>query len=312
MITSTSHWRSEILTGLQKPQKELPSKFLYDERGSQLFDRICETPEYYITRVETEIMENAAEEIASLIGSQVLLIEYGNGSSNKTQILLEHIRELSGYIPIDISLESLMSAASKLATIYPWLKIYPVWADFTDYFNLPPACDSLPLRLAYLPGSTIGNFYPEDAVAFMKRIAQVVRLGGILIIGMDLEKENRILHLAYNDEAGVTAEFNKNILVHINHEFGSDFCVNRFRHQAFYNKTLRRVEMYLVSLTNQLVNVCGTEYRIQENESILTEVSYKYSAEEFQGLVLRAGFTTLRVWTDPLQLFSVYYLIAHN
>ena len=309
LLMFRSQWRLEILTGLQKPQKELPSKLLYDERGSELFDKICETPEYYLGRIETEIMEKIAKEIACLVGSQALLIEYGSGSSIKTQLLLEQIQGLTGYVPIDISRKNLMKTTSRLAAMYPWLKIYPLWADFTIRFSLTQFHS--PLHIAYLPGSTIGNFYPDDAVLFMKRVAQVIRPRGVLIVGVDLKKESQILNLAYNDGSGLTAEFNKNILVHINHEFNSDFCIDQFQHQAFYNQDLGRVEMHLVSLANQLVHVSGTEYQIRKNESILTEVSYKYSIEEFQSLALRAGFTTSKVWIDPQQLFGVYCLMAY-
>ena len=302
----------KIIQGLSKSDKELPSKLLYDEVGSYLFEQISELPEYYLTRTETEIMQTVASEIAALAGRNCLLIEYGSGDSKKTRILLDHLEELTAYVPIDISRENLLRTAKKLKAIYPGLMIFPLWEDFTGPINLPPIDGPISRYLAYFPGSTIGNFYPEQAIAFLQSVAHLVGPGGVLIIGVDLKKEANVLDLAYNDRVGITAEFNLNALARINREFGADFRIDRFRHQAFYNEAEGRVEMHLVSSRDQTVHLNGTEILFRASESILTEVSYKYTLEEFNSLAANAGFSTVRVWTDRHSMFSVHYLVVES
>lgn len=310
MDTEPDEVRAEVLRGLAKPAKELPCKLFYDKRGSELFERICELDEYYLTRSETVILERAAIEIAELIGPRCMLIEYGSGSGRKTRILLDHLTQPVGYVPIDLSREQLLRSASAIATSYPRLKVLPLHADYTQPLMLPPIAGAVARRVSFFPGSTIGNFLPRETVGFFERVCDVVGPGGGLLIGADLKKDPGLLQLAYNDRAGVTAEFNLNILAHINQLFGSDFRLDRFAHHAHYNELLGRIEMHLISQEHQVVQLDGIEITFQTGERILTEVSYKYSLEQFAALASRGGFDVRRVWTDSGQLFSLHYLVA--
>jgi dimethylhistidine N-methyltransferase len=298
----------EVLRGLRSPQKELPCKLFYDEVGSDLFEQITQLDEYYPTRTEAHIMREAGAEIAARLGSDVELIEYGSGSSTKTRILLDHLKRPAGYIPIDISREQLQRSADKLARSYPRLRIDPVCADYTAPFELPASGGGSGRRVAYYPGSTIGNFVPEDARRFLVRIAEMCGPGGGLLIGVDLKKDPLMLHRAYNDALGVTAAFNLNILRRLNRELGADFALDQFRHYAFYNPVFARVEMHLVSLKEQVVHVGRTRIRFDRGESIWTEGSYKYNVHEFAQLAAAAGWRVEQVWTDDRILFSVQYL----
>jgi dimethylhistidine N-methyltransferase len=303
-------FREEVLQGLRKAQKELPSKFFYDERGSELFEQISALDEYYLTRVELGIMRDHAGEMAHLLGSQCLLIEYGSGSSTKTRLLLDHLRQPAAYVPIDISKEHLIQAAMALDAAYPDLEVLPVCADYTTDFALPVPTTPAVRRVVYYPGSTIGNFDREPALRFLRHIAQVCGPGGGLLIGVDLRKDPVKLHHAYNDWEGVTAAFNLNLLARINRELGADFQLDRFRHYAFYNPREGRVEMHLVSLANQTVHVGEAKFTFEIGESIWTESSYKYRLTEFAAMAGAAGFAVEQVWTDPQGLFSVQYLTA--
>jgi dimethylhistidine N-methyltransferase len=305
-----SDMRDEVLRGLGKPSKELPAKLFYDDIGSQLFDRICELDEYYLTRAETAIMREHAGEMATIIGGGCLLIEFGSGSSRKTRILLDCMRDVLAYVAIDISREHLMRAMADLASAYPRIAMIPVWADYTAPFDLPPLDWPAARKVAYFPGSTIGNFYPAEAVDFMKGVARLVGPGGSLLIGVDLKKDPAMLHRAYNDHAGVTAAFNRNMLARLNRDLGADFRIDRFLHRAFYNQREGRIEMHLISAEDQVAHVNGAKIAFEAGESILTEVSYKYTTREFARLASRAGFTVRRVWTDADRRFSVQYLIA--
>lgn len=300
--------RGEVLRGLARPHKELPAKLFYDEIGSQLFDQICDLGEYYLTRTETAIMQERAGEIASIVGGGCVLVEYGSGSSRKTRILLDSLREVAAYVAIDISREHLTRTMADLALAYPRIAMIPVWADYTAPFDLPLLDWPASRRVAYFPGSTIGNFHPPEAVDFMKRIAQAVGPGGSLIIGVDLKKDPATLQRAYNDRASVTAAFNLNVLARINRELGADFRIDRFLHHAFYNLREGRIEMHLISLEDQVAHVDGVAIAFGAGESVLTEVSYKYTTQEFAQLAARAGFTVRRVWTDAERRFSVQYL----
>ncbi len=296
-----------MLQGLQDARKELPSKYFYDEVGSQLFEQICELDEYYLTRTELSIMQAHMHEIVSLLGPNCLLIEYGSGSSTKVRMLLDALEDPTGYVPIDIAKEHLLHSAASLALAYPELEVLPVCADYTSDFELPLPGKPVLRRVAYFPGSTIGNFDREPAKQFLKQIARVCQSGGLLI-GVDLKKDFNILHRAYNDSQGVTAQFNKHLLVRINQELDANFQLNQFGHYAFYNPGQSRIEMHLVSLKNQTVRIGDSEIAFKLGESIWTESSYKYTPEEFAQLAATAGFTVERVWTDPRQFFSVQYL----
>jgi dimethylhistidine N-methyltransferase len=301
-------FRQEVLEGLRKPQKELPSKFFYDERGSQLFDKISALDEYYPTRTELGIMRDHAGAMVDLLGPRCLLVEYGSGSSTKTRFLLDHLRQPAAYMPIDISKEHLLGAATALAEAYPDLEVLPVCADYTTTFALPQPNPPATRTIVYYPGSTIGNFDREPARRFLRHIAQVCGPGGGLLIGVDLPKDPAKLHHAYNDWEGVTALFNLNLLARINRELGTDFVVERFRHYAFFNPREGRVEMHLVSLTDQTVHVGNDEFAFLTGQSIWTESSYKYSLEAFAEMAESAGFCREHVWMDSQQLFSVQYL----
>lgn len=298
-------FRDEVLQGLLDARKELPSKYFYDEVGSELFEQICELDEYYPTRTELAIMQECLPEIAELLGPHCLLIEYGSGSSTKTRLLLDALRDPAGYVPIDISKEQLLHSAADLARAYPGLEVLPVCADYTSDFDLPRPNKPVARRVAYFPGSTIGNFDREPAQRFLRQLARNCQG---LLIGVDLKKDFNILHRAYNDSQGVTAQFNKHLLVRINQELGADFQLQNFGHYAFYNPAQSRVEMHLVSLKNQAVHIGEIEITFKLGESVWTESSYKYTLAEFAHLAASAGFTVEQVWTDARQLFSVQYL----
>ena len=301
-------FQAEALAGLQSFEKTLPCKYFYDRRGSQLFDQICELPEYYPTRTEAAIMRAYVGEMAALFGPDCLLIEYGSGSSTKTRILLDHLPHLAGYVPMDISRDHLYQTAAGLCAAYPHLNILPLCADYTAEFDLPAACRPARSRVVYFPGSTIGNFHRDQAAGFLTHIAETCGPGGGLLIGVDLRKAPQILEPAYNDRQGVTAAFNLNLLRRMNTELGTDFDLAQFAHYAFYNGFVGRIEMHLMSLRSQTVHLGGVEIVFEEEETILTECSYKYSLPEFAQIAASAGLTVRQVWTDPEQKFSVQYL----
>jgi len=306
---SLGHFRAEALSGLRKWQKELPCKYFYDERGSYLFDCICHLHEYYIPRTETAIMKAYIEEIVEALGPNVILIEYGSGNSAKTHILLDHLWELEAYMPIDISREQLLRAANELASVYPGLEVLPVCADYTSAFQPPDLKRPARRKVVYFPGSTIGNFEPGPAKWFLECIAGVCGPGGGLLIGVDLRKDPRVLHRAYNDRQGVTAAFNLNLLERINRELGGDFQVDLFEHYAFYSPREGRVEMHLVSLRDHTAQLDDVTIPFVKGESIWTESSYKFSIDQFQQMAATAGFEVEHVWMDEQQWFSVQYLV---
>jgi len=296
----------EILEGLHKSQKTLPSKYFYDERGSQLFEEICELDEYYPTNTEMRIMESNISEIAEKLGSGIELIEFGSGSSKKTRLLLNHLNNLKAYVPVDISRDFLFNEAERLKEEFPKLNIYPVAADYTQSFQLPsdvPSCH----KVVYFPGSTIGNFTPERAVIFLNKISDLVAPEGGLLIGVDTKKDPEILEAAYNDSAGITAAFNKNLLIRLNRELSADFNPAKFRHSSVYNKEEGRIEMHLISLEYQQITVAGKDINFEKGETIHTENSYKYSPQEFEKLA-SDYFNLEETWTDNNSLFSVHYM----
>lgn len=301
---------TEVLAGLRGFPKSLPSKLFYDAEGSALFEAICDLPEYYPTRTEMAILETAASELAELAGDAPLLIEYGSGSSRKTRLLLEALQP-AAYVPIDISREALLDACNALSQMDPELMLLPVCADYTQPLRLPvEASMADSRRLIFFPGSTIGNFTPFEALRFLRTARRLAGENGALLIGVDLKKDPAILNAAYNDTQGATAAFNLNLLVRLNRELDANFDLAAFAHRAFYNEALGRVEMHLVSLTQQAVLLQGQRFHFQCGETIHTENSCKYSVARFQRLAAEAGFEPLRCWTDPEGLFSVHYLLS--
>lgn len=297
----------EIIAGLQQDEKEISPKFFYDERGSVLFDRITKLPEYYPTKTEFGIMRANIAEIAELVGPQASLIEYGSGSSSKTRVLLEHLHALAVYVPVDISEEHLLASAQQIRSEFPGLAVLPVVADFTRHFALPNP-SVMPLRnIVYFPGSTIGNFAHDAALDLLRVMYDEAGENGAMLIGVDLQKDPDIIERAYNDSAGVTAEFNLNMLRHLNREYGSDFDLDSFSHDAQYNADEGRVELRLISASEQTVSIGSEEVLIEKGEGILTEYSHKYTLAGFAAMAEAAGFTVARVWTDAKQLFSVQY-----
>jgi dimethylhistidine N-methyltransferase len=302
--------RAEILAGLKAPQKRISPKYFYDQRGSELFDEICALPEYYPTRTELGIMERHLPEIAELVGPQAAVIEFGAGSSAKARQLLAELHDPVAYVPVEISGEYLVGQADELARHFPQLSIVPVVADFTKPFDLP-AHPTMPQRnLVFFPGSTIGNFTRAEARNLLEIMRQEAKPGGALLMGVDLVKDVQTIEAAYNDTQGVTAEFNRNVLLHLNAALGSDFLPHRFCHEAIYDVHNERIEMRLVSLTEQSVHVDGETIRFTAGEHILTEYSHKYSIEHFRALARQAGLRPEGVWTDADELFSVHYLTA--
>jgi dimethylhistidine N-methyltransferase len=304
---SLNSLKAEVLTGLKKPQKKLAAKFFYDKHGSELFDKITKLDEYYLTRTEESILEQNIEEIDAMIEQDDILIEFGSGSSTKIRIFLDQVKRLATYMPIDISSEFLKQSAEVLANDYPDLDIIAVCADYTKPFQLP----ELKIggrRMVFFPGSTIGNFEPAFIEKFLQKVAQMLRPGDSMIIGVDLKKDKSVLNAAYNDSHGVTAAFNLNILNRINEELDANFDLTKFAHEAFYNEEHGRVEMHLRSVCAQTVNIEGELIHFEENETIHTESSHKFTISQFQKIASDNGFHPTKVWLDPKNYFSVHYL----
>lgn len=300
---------NEVISGLSGEIKTLPCKYFYDEAGSKLFDAICGSPEYYPTRIELELMRKAAPEIALTIGSNVDLIEYGSGASKKTRYILDALENPASYVAVDISKEFLISSSSALAQDYPEIDVYAVCADFTKPFKLPKGIGTISRRsVGYFPGSTIGNFTRKEAKTFLGLCVKTLGSKGGMLVGVDLKKDPKILEAAYNDEAGVTEAFNRNILYHINRELMGNFDPQSFAHVAFYNQKMGRIEMHLESLKEQIVKIKKHKIFFKNGERIHTENSYKYDIEEFRKLASSAGFTPSKVWTDKDKLFSIHFL----
>ena len=298
--------QEEVLQGLASRPRRIAPKFFYDERGSRLFDAICALPEYYPTRTEMGILESCADDVARMAGPDSSLIELGSGASKKIRLLLEAIRPRR-YLGIDISREFLRQSVEHLAHDYPWIEVHAVCADFMQDFELPGGAGE-GKKLAFFPGSTIGNFEPHDALAFLQRVRRLVQPDGALLIGVDLKKNPQLLHAAYNDSAGITAQFNLNLLLRLRDELGAELDPQGFRHRAFYNTARGRIEMHLVSRRAQDIRLLGRRFHFEPDESIHTENSYKYTLEEFHALARSAGLRPRQVWLDSARLFSVHYL----
>lgn len=304
----TEAFRQDVFRGLSAIPKTLPSKYFYDVRGSRLFDRICGLDEYYLARTEMEIMNHHAAEMAACLGRHLRLVEYGSGSSVKTRRLLDALESPSLYVPVDVSQRHLHATAERLRADYPGLPISPVVADFTQPFGLPAPPPGEGRTCIYFPGSTIGNYRPRQAAELLQSVRRLCGAEGLMLIGVDLQKSDRVLHAAYNDRQGVTAAFNKNVLRRINRELDADFDLDAFTHRAFYNHKQSRIEMHLQSRHDQVVMVTGRPFTFQRDETICTELSHKYTVTGFECLAAETGWETCQVWCDSRRYFAVILL----
>ena len=304
---AASDFLAEAIAGLSKQPRMLPSKFFYDERGSELFQQISALPEYYVTRTETDINRANIAEMARSIGSGAELVGFGTGAGIKTRLLLECLEEPVAYVPVDISKQRLVQSAEELARAMPHLEILPVCADYLQSMRLPVPSRRPAHVAVYFPGSTIGNLEPAPARDFLRGVCRLCAPSGGLLIGVDLQKPREVLETAYNDAAGVTAEFNRNLLVRANRELGTDFDLSQWQHRAVYNEQEGRIEMHLVSEREQTVHVGDRTFRFGAGEKIITEFSYKHTLEGFTALAESAGFRLARTWTDSQQWFAVFH-----
>lgn len=306
---SLEEFRASVIEGLSSPRKTLPCKFLYDRRGSQIFDAICDLPEYYPTRTERRILERHARDIAALVGPDARLVEFGSGAGTKIRLLLKALARPAAYLPVDISRGHLLAATADLAETFPDLRIAPVCADYTRPFALPELSGvAYKTTAGFFPGSTIGNFTRAEAVEFLSGTRELLGGGAVMIVGVDLVKDVDVLRAAYDDAAGVTAAFNLNLLRRINRELNGTFELRNFRHEARWNEELERIEMHLVSRRDQEVAIGARRFGFAEGETIHTESSHKYRLEGFGKLAREAGYEPLEIWTDDSELFSVHAL----
>ncbi len=305
---AVAEFATDVLEGLAREHKAIPSKYFYDERGSALFDEITELAEYYPTRTERSILEVDARAMAARLGPGCVLVEYGSGSSVKTRLLLDALESPAAYVPIDVSEEHLLRAAAGIAGDYPGLRVEPVVGDFMQPIELPSSLPATARRIAYFPGSTIGNFVPGEARRLLAGMASLAGADGGALIGVDLEKPLSVLEPAYNDARGVTAAFNLNVLRRINEELDGDFDLESFEHLAFYSEVDHRIEMHLVSTVAQEVTVAGSTFHFTAGETIHTEHSHKYTRARFEELARLGGLTIVEGWTDPREWFGVFYL----
>ena len=301
-------FRDAVLAGLSASPKSLPCKFFYDQRGSALFEAICEVPEYYLTRTELGILETHAGDMAARIGRNCRLVELGSGASIKVRLLLDALEAPVAYVPVDISRGFLRQAAAGIAADFPELEVIAVCADYTRPFTLPQIGGPAGKTVGFFPGSTIGNFEPEAVVAFLGHCGRLLGPGAEMLIGADVKKDKAVLDAAYNDAAGLNAAFNLNLLHRIAKELDSDIAIDDFAHVASYNPDAGRVELYIKSLKDQSAVIAGRRFSFAAGEMIHTENSYKYAVEEFRALAARAGFSALDTWTDADGKFSVHYL----
>jgi len=304
---AASDFLAEAIAGLSASPRTLPSKFFYDERGSDLFQEICRLPEYYITRAETEILQQHVVELAESVGAKAELVGFGTGAGVKTRLLLECLTDPIAYVPVDISKQRLIDSAEALSRAMPHLEILPVCADYLQDIRLPQPIRKPAHIAVYFPGSTIGNLEPAVARGFLEGVNRLCGPSGGLIIGVDLQKSREVLEAAYNDSASVTAEFNRNLLVRANRELGANFDIPQWRHRAIYNDNESRIEMHLLSETEQTVHIAGRSLAFAAGEKIITEFSYKHTVDGFTALAESAGFRRARTWMDPQQLFAVFH-----
>jgi L-histidine N-alpha-methyltransferase len=302
-------FRADVIAGLSCSPRTLPCKYFYDERGSELFGKICELPEYYITRAELAILRQHAAAMCDAIGPRAELIGFGTGAGTKTRSILENMREPVAYVPVDISRELLLQSCAKFSRDFPALEILPVCADYLQSIVLPVPMRSPERTVVYFPGSTIGNFEPDGARDFLRRTRGIC---DALLIGVDLKKDAPVIERAYNDSAGVTAAFNLNLLARANREIGANFKLDRWTHRAVYNAKAGRIEMYLISAIEQSVQIGGCAFDFAAGERITTEYSYKHSPDEFIALAQSAGFKFEQLWNDEQRLFGVFFFSAAN
>jgi dimethylhistidine N-methyltransferase len=304
-----SEFARDVLAGLSGSRKSLPPKYFYDDEGSRLFEEITRLPEYYPTRSEISILKEHGKAIAALIPKDAAVIEFGSGSATKARILLEAAPQIAAYVPVDISGDFLAQEAAALRRDFSALSVHPVVGDFTQSFELPPDVRALP-RVGFFPGSTIGNFDPHAACAFLEHARRMLGTGALLIVGVDLEKSTQVLNDAYNDKQGVTERFNLNLLHRMNRELGGTFDPAAFEHHAFYNRERHRIEMHLASVRRQKVKVAGTVIDFRAGETIHTENSYKYTPSSFAMMARGCGWKPAVTFTDKKKYFSVHVLRA--
>lgn len=300
--------RDDVLRGLSRDPKMLPSQYLYDERGARLFEKICETDEYYLTRTEIAILRRNMDAITERIGPSALLVEPGSGSGIKTRLLLEALDDPAAYVPIDMAKGQLREFAAQMDDEFPDLEVLPVCADFTNDYDLPTSKAMARKRVAYFPGSTIGNFTPDVAPTILRHLAALCYKDGGVLIGVDLKKDAAILEAAYDDARGVSREFALNYLVRLNRELAADFRPDQFGYEAPYNEVAGRIEMSLISLCRQVVCIDDAEVLFEAGERVRTEYAYKYDRDDFATLANTAGLAVTDIWTDADALFSVQYL----
>ena len=306
----TSALARDVVDGLSQHPKRLPPKYFYDAAGSELFEQITLLPEYYPTRTELGILRERGSAIAAFVPNGAALVEFGAGATTKVRLLLNECA-FAAYVPVDISGDFLKAQADALRRDFPRLAVLPVTADFTAPFALPETIAGKP-KVGFFPGSTIGNFEPHEACAFLRTARDILGQNAGMIVGVDLEKDDRVLYEAYNDKAGVTARFNLNLLSRINRELGGNFDPSAFTHRAIYNRERHRIEMHLISRKAQTVRVLGRSFSFRAGETIHTENSYKYSLERFAALARGSGWTPRGCWTDSAGMFSVQALVASD
>ena len=302
-----SAFAADVVAGLSAREKTLPAKYFYDAAGSELFEAICRTPEYYPTRVETALLHRVAPEIAACIPEGAVLVEFGSGASDKTRVILDAAPQIAAYVPIDISEDALEKAAAAVSRDYPGLLVVSVAEDFTDAIRLPAAAQGR-IKVGFFPGSTIGNFTDAEALRFLRAVKRQLGDDSVLLIGADLVKDEATLVAAYDDAEGMTARFNKNLLARINRELSGDFDLGAFDHLAFWNAALTRMEMHLISRANQIVHAAQHTFEFKAGERLHTENSHKFTTESFAELAARAGWSVTREWISPAPEFAIFSL----
>jgi dimethylhistidine N-methyltransferase len=307
---ANGNFLAEAIAGLSATPRTLPCKYFYDEHGAELFQKICELPEYYVTRTELQILKTNGADIAKHIGPGIELIGLGTGAGTKTRLLLDKLDHPIAYVPVDISGEQLQQSSAVFRKLFPELEVLPVCADYLRPVALPTPERKPTRKVVYFPGSTIGNFEPEVALDFLRRIRRICGNDGGLLIGVDLQKDRAVLEQAYNDGQRVTAQFNLNLLTRLNRELGADFDLDHWKHRAIYNSEAGRIEMHLLSERDQTIHLGGREFHFRAGEKIVTEYSYKHTPDGFAALAARAGFELARMWTDDAHLFGVFYFVA--